>query len=269
MIRLVANRQKPFSLTQNITHMKQLIGLLMACLVLCFPAVAQKRTQEVLYLKNGTIIRGIQSLTRTDSLLEIYTTEGSLLRIPASELEKIDRESITPKFTKKGFFWGADWGFGLGKPYQLRNAEPDDATQRVVALQVSGGYRWNPHWSTSLGIGVDSYKDFAFWPVSLRGTYVLLNRRVSPIVTMDAGYSFRSGKLESPTPDIQTHIDGGLLFNPSAGILVHTGCRTSFILSAGYRQQTYTQTFTNPIDETRTEQAIVLRRFFMRIGWIF
>lgn len=67
--------------------MKNLPLLLLAAL-LAHAAHAQKRTRDVIYLKNGSVIRHASAMKHLDSLVEVQTRDGSTVRFAASDLEK-------------------------------------------------------------------------------------------------------------------------------------------------------------------------------------
>jgi hypothetical protein len=57
-------------------------------------ADAQTNKQDVLYLKNGSIIRGMIVQFIPDSTVKIQTADGSLFVFPSVEIEKIQKEDV-------------------------------------------------------------------------------------------------------------------------------------------------------------------------------
>jgi hypothetical protein len=60
-------------------------------------AYAQNEKQDVIYLKNGSIFRGLITTLKTDSLLKIKLQNGNELLVPSIDIDKIKREKIITK----------------------------------------------------------------------------------------------------------------------------------------------------------------------------
>ena len=230
---------------------------------------AQKRTQDVIHLKNGSIIRNASGLKHLDSLIEVQTKDGSTIRFAASDLERIVREPVKPDFRTKGYFVGMEAGFGFGKTYELRNGQSAQATQKLQ-VQVVNGYWFTPRWAAGIGVGLDGYehnnRSFTTMPVFVRLVSAPLTGRLSPVATLDLGHGWYSNKLSGGTA-ANEHNRGGLLFNPSAGFLARTSRKTSFLFTIGYRSQAYH--YWRDDFESRTDNHVVFRRMSVRMGWMF
>ncbi len=248
--------------------MKNLPLLLLAGL-LAYTAHAQKRTQDAIHLKNGSVIRNASGMKHLDSLIEVQTRDGSTIRFAATDLEKIVREPVKPAFRTKGYFLGAEVGAGLGKTYEPRNGMPAQATQKLQ-VQVVNGYWFTPRWAAGIGAGLDSYeynnRNITVTPVFVHLVSAPLTGRLSPVATLDVGHGWYSGKLSSGTA-ANEHNRGGLLFNPAAGFLARTSRKTSFLFTIGYRTQAYH--YWRDDFESRTESDVVFRRMSVRLGWMF
>jgi len=90
------------------------------------PASAQNNYQDVVYLKNGSIIRGVIIEQVPNELLKIETADGNLFAYKIAEVEKITKERIvtqtapqqsviTPQPMKevKRFQWGVKGGLNV------------------------------------------------------------------------------------------------------------------------------------------------------------
>ena len=58
--------------------------------------------QEVVYLKNGSVIRGTIIEQQPNVLLKIKTADGSIFVYPMNEVEKITKEERTNRKSEKG-----------------------------------------------------------------------------------------------------------------------------------------------------------------------
>jgi hypothetical protein len=77
-------------------HMKLLLSSVLAALLLAASSlVAQTSTVDILYLKNGSVIRG-QVAELNSTIVKIRTSDGSLFAYSMNEIEKMVKESVTP-----------------------------------------------------------------------------------------------------------------------------------------------------------------------------
>lgn len=69
------------------------IMIIIAALLIANSATAQT-IRDVVYLKNGSIIKGSISEQIPDSIIKITTTDGNIFTYPFAEVEKIVREEV-------------------------------------------------------------------------------------------------------------------------------------------------------------------------------
>ncbi|MDJ1495453.1 hypothetical protein QNI19_21115 [Cytophagaceae bacterium DM2B3-1] len=243
--------------------MKKLTLFIFMCISICqLTNAQQKRTQEVLYLKNGSIIRNAKSLQYLDSLIEIQTTEGSLFRFELSDLDSIAREPVRVKFRTHGYFLAVEAGllFGHDTPITIekRNTE--------ASLQIVSGYQWNSHWATGIGAAMDIYQSGTTLPLFLRGMYTPLTNRLTPLISFDMGYGLYTKAFNGSSINGQLS-QGGLFINPTVGFIARSEKRTAFSFSIGYRHQHAQQSFIN--EKETTSKNIILHRMSIRVGLSF
>lgn len=157
----------------------------------------------------------------------------------------------------------------MGKTYTPRNGPPAQAAQKIH-VQAVGGYWFAPRWAAGIGTGIDTHefngRGVVTTPVFVRLISAPLTGRLSPVATFDVGHGWYSNRLSNSTAPNE-HNRGGLLLNPSAGFLVRTARRTSFLFTIGYRTQAYH--YRREDFESRTENDVVFRRLSVRTGWMF
>ena len=194
--------------------MKKYILLLFLCISI--GAYAQSGTEEVVYLKNGGIVRGdiieqvpneqIKIQTRDGNVfvyqfgeIEKITKENSLSKSKSSE-EKLDSEKSPKTYFKKGFTGITELGMSMdGLTYQLfrlSKVRPVFAFNQVLASRTS------QHFSIGMGLGLelgrrfkrsDSYYNNPLLiavPVTLDMRIYFLKKRISPFFNLAPGYSF-------------------------------------------------------------------------------
>ncbi|MDJ1500369.1 hypothetical protein [Xanthocytophaga agilis] len=245
--------------------MKKLVLFIFMCISLCqFSKAQQKRTQEVLYLKNGSIIRNAKSLQYLDSLIEIHTTEGSIFRFELSDLDSIAREPVRVKFRTHGYFLAVEAGFLSG--HSTNTTTTIEKRNNDASLQIVSGYQWNSHWATGIGAAMDIYQTGTILPLFLRSMYTPLTNRLTPLISFDIGYGLYT-RVFNGSPTNGQLSQGGLFINPAVGFIARSEKRTAFSFAIGYRRQHVYQSFVN--EETTSSKNIILHRMSIRVGLSF
>jgi hypothetical protein len=169
-------------------------NLIMALLlVLCQTMNAQTDLQDVLYLKNGSIIRGMITQFIPDSTVKIQTADGSLFVFRSAEVEKVLKEenpaaahkkldSISQKKNKTvaaGFFAGvgipgsdfgdvAKTGFTIGLQVYSKNTAGFLASISYASNPTSVNENWGSLLilaGLKLSLKKTETSDFYFAPV--------------------------------------------------------------------------------------------------------
>lgn len=175
--------------------MKRII-LLIAVLTAGLSVYAQS-FREVVYLKNGSMIKGIIIEQVPNESLKIQTADGSVFVYKIEDVEKITKEvyngrnrfsnisklsSNTDDFHPQGYrgFLDLDGGFGLG--------ERGDG---IIGFTTSHGYQDIPHFYIGGGFGVHYH---AFWksifvPIFANVRFNFLDKRCTPFLDIKGGYS--------------------------------------------------------------------------------
>lgn len=206
--------------------MKRLLFLLCACFISIASMKAQNLT-EVLYLKNGSVIRGTIIEQVPNESIKIQTSDGSVFAYSMADVLKISKEQtinnysnnnlISYKSTNKGFksnfmpqrgykgFVEFGGGFGVG-----------DWAGGFLGLTTSHGYQFNPHIFVGAGAGFnyDFGNELIFIPVFADFKYNMLKSNITPMIGTKIGYSVYDGQ--------------GVFFNP--GIGCRFGLSESFAL---------------------------------------
>lgn len=210
-------------------------------------------------LKDGRIIRGQYIYSSEFDKIRIITGNESFVT-DASEVVKItkrkpkadrveeesDFEEIVPEI--KNYFIFSELGVLPGNP--------DNINKMPLIFHTSVNYKFLEKLSAGAGVGVEFYKE-TYLPVTINGIYKFNNNRVAPFAMLQAGYQIPiegsrtkvanvmpiyyyadySSFLPGPsTPyDMDLKAKGGILLNPSLGIMWQTRSNVSFTFSAGYR----------------------------------
>lgn len=266
----------------------KLMSTFVVFLITCFFSVitlAQTTLEDVVYLKNGSILRG-QVLEYTPSTnIEIKIKGGSILIYPSSEVLKIEKEPVVtseekPETTEtlpvktweqhvpsKGLYGTA----AIGNIFPvLRTSIPLPG----LILDATIGYRFHHLFAIGVGGGImlDFSQSFIYGHGSIRGA--ILNKSFSPYYEINAGYgqplSMITFSNDSGNRGIQqlTVMRGGLYVRPSIGMRFASRNRIHTFIDAGlYIQRVYYEgrTWNN---FSYTEQYMYMRPS-VRVGMIF
>ncbi|MDO5663928.1 MAG: hypothetical protein Q4G63_01565 [Bacteroidia bacterium] len=206
-------------------------------------------------LKDGRIIRGEYIYSSELNKIRIITDNESFV-MDASEVVKITKKKTVANKTEeesnleenisktKKYFIFSELGILPGNP--------DNTNKMPLIFHTSVNYKFFEKLSAGAGVGVEFYKE-TYLPVTLNGVYKLNNNRVSPFAMLQVGYQIpiegsrtkvrhimpnNSGQFwPGPTIPHDTELEakGGILLNPSLGVMWQTQSNISFTFSAGYR----------------------------------
>ena len=211
--------------------MKKIFTVLLFLVIGIF-AYAQQNYQDVVYLKNGSIIRGTIIEQVPNVSLKIETADRSVMFFKMDEIEKLSKELVLNTNPKSGSSSGitpgycgilnVGYGFGIGENSKGLN---------TLNLDFINGFQLFPYFSVGIGTGVKVwfFKETTTKPimipafVSLRGHF--LNGKISPFLGIDIGYCWEVSPIQQGL---------GLLFNPTLGVSFKTGQKSRFNVGTGY-----------------------------------
>jgi len=209
--------------------MKKYLALLLFALITNV-SFGQGNYQEVVYLKNGSIIRGVIIEQVPNKSIKIQTADRNVFVYQMDEIEKLAKEPYPGKsgssLNSKGLQPGYKGIVELG--YQIGTG--DHGLDRLK-LNIINGYQINPYFSLGLGTGLRYYSDAeaVLIPVFTDFRANFINNKVSPYLSLGVGYSF----------DATNHFLGvGFLINPTIGFSVKVLDKSALNVGLGYEMQT-------------------------------
>lgn len=183
--------------------------------------VAQN-VQEVVYLKNGSIVRGVVIEQVPGVSLKIQTSDGSIFAYQMSDVEKITKEAGKTNLKSNSFNnrSGNDTGYKGFIDLGYTIGTGDWGVDRIE-LSTSHGYQFNPYLYVGAGVAANYYLDAEVvgLPIFAHVRGNILDNSISPYIDFRIGYS--------PLEDVQ-----GLYMAPSVGCKIY-----SFNVSVGYVMQ--------------------------------
>lgn len=226
---------------------KQLLTILL--LGLCATLTAQSNIEDVLYLKNGSIIRGTLKSPASENPLRIELMGGSLFVFQQSEIDSIKKENVLQRNEKalaknyfrkdRGFRHITEFGFIYGTDLKQTETPYYYGYQRDdfgVSVHTVNGYQAWPYLFVGAGLGIDRFINYqqTFSPFYVRLASEFLKKRATPYVFADIGYSHLWKKKDDEWVSYQNR--GGLYIAAGGGVRIYTNSRASVLLSASYRR---------------------------------
>lgn len=255
-------------------QMSSLIRLFIGCLFLLWSSnlSAQKMEQDVVYLKNGSIIRGQIIEHKKEGQIKIEILGGSVLVYQSSEVVRMEKEIVNrrgryrPKRPMhkidKGYYVSIVAGHSLGQ---------GDFGAPEPGLSISGvaGYHFHRLLGVGGGVGLSTLGLYPFVPVYANIRGYLLKTSTSLFYDLNVGYGFAlPSVMHMNFLGQEATSQGGLYLRPSIGIRFPSTRRTHVVMDFGYEIQfaryDYVDWNRNPVEEKRA-----FYRPSVRIGIVF
>jgi hypothetical protein len=191
------------------------LSLLAIMLIITFFNLTAQRKQDVLYLKNGSIIYG-KLLEVIDNQYKIKTAEGSIFVLPSTEVEKFENE--TPFFDgrkKSGFGFALEGGFLVG----AQNSEFRNPFSFNILASITSKTRH----IFGIGSGVE-YLGAPFTPLFLEYKYLFTEKKSTPFIFFRGGGLLHlqednnTDTYSYPQYDTEKSYSGGSSFTIGTGI---------------------------------------------------
>lgn len=145
------------------------------------------KVEDVVYLKNGWIIRGRIQYYDATTKVRIVTADRNEFVFYADEIDRIVQEPRKRKLEQpamdRGLYVGMNVAFGTGRG-------PFGGTANASGLQWTVGTMLTPRIGTGVSAGIDWYNGQRLVPFTAEGRYLLFkNHRNQPFVRAYGGYS--------------------------------------------------------------------------------
>jgi hypothetical protein len=217
--------------------------LLLALLAISSLSFAQEVMGDVVYLKNGGIVRGTIIEHILNKSIKIETEGRNVFVFTYDEIAKMIKEDLPAIRLNKGSKASGQiaytsiientFGLGVGDismAYDI--AENNDYS---IGFRTINGCSFNEHVSVGLGLGIEKYGSLALIPITLDGRFTFLKGKVRPVVNINGGFALGV-----------THLKGGAVINPSVGLRVNIAKNVSYIFNVGYKWQVHDENIYSP-----------------------
>lgn len=194
--------------------------------------LAKTNKQDVVYLKNGGVMRG-KILERKEGLLKLETRDKNVWVYGEEEVSEVKKETRAFFQKNQGYLNYLEIGILAGN--NNNNSDFFDTHEQYASFQLRyfQGYRILPLFAAGITTGVDFYLKEVLLPVALSLRGDLTRSKVTPVYVIESGYGF--GWLNRKTNNLT--FEGGWLFNAALGLKIHTLSSTSFVMSMGFQSQ--------------------------------
>lgn len=211
---------------------------------------AQTKYEDVLYLKNGSIIHGVIIEQVPNESLKIQTKDRNVFVYRMDEVLKIAKEEVVSSrskrepltkdnIKKRGFTNITE--LSLGRDILNNGSEAAVAgysTTEVMpslGIQTVNGYMFNHYIIAGIGLAFNTNSDLAFVPLFAELRINLSNAPLAGFVFIDGGYSFTAKEVYNLNNDRKYF--GGTYFSPGLGIKLNVAKSKALTFSLGYRSQ--------------------------------
>lgn len=217
--------------------MKNSILVFLTLLFIVNITFAQGEKKDVIYLKNGSAIRG-QIINRfPNGQIQMKRGDNSYQVYNLAQYDSIGKiYRVQPKF------------FNLSETGILVGSSKDKYAAQPSLMNISG-WKFEDRLSVGVGAGVEFLSE-VYIPVVADFRYYLKCKGLHPFVGIQAGYSFAITKPDSvrvyymelsnsfgilPGNDLEVKAKGGFLLNPFVGISTRLNEKMTLTYSIGYR----------------------------------
>lgn len=247
----------------------QKAGLLKRIMFLCallatVSSYAQNYT-EVIYTKNGSIVKGVIIETIPNVSYKIKTSDGNIFVFKAEEIEKIEKLEVTKQNEKTEPFMGKRSGFSSIEEIGASLIINETTSTPLFALHSINGYLFNPHLFAGVGVGIEADDITAVIPIYAECRAYVSKAKASPYFAAGGGYGLMYIN--------QGRNEGGPMGHVLAGLKVALSPKAAFNISAGYRLFQFQQTglVYNSVLTKYTPALVTYNssNLFLRIGCTF
>lgn len=195
---------------------------------------SQKINEDVLYLKNGSIIRGVIIEQIINQSIKIQTKDRNVFVFKYEEIEKITKENNNNSFNhfnkdeikKDGFTNITELLVSPSTGAVKINNGIIKNNNYSFGIRTINGYQFNEHLSIGIGIGIEKYIKATLLPISFDVRANILKGKTTPFINSNFGYSLGINDSE-----------GGMIFNPSIGVRTYIRKNIAYVFSLGLKWQ--------------------------------
>lgn len=262
--------------------LKILLSIFIALLSICLQAQEKSVDQayvDELYLKNGSVFRGVILEYKQGELVRFELYTGDQLVFREGEIERVVQNKVV----------GNDLGRLTKKQRKQRRVKTYEFSERGVynvtyfaalpgrfletaqlgaGLHNVTGFQFNRWFGLGLGLGVDNYSlnnGESFYPLYAEFRGYLRKSIKAPYYSFSAGYGFAFSDSSDGILDAK----GGLMLHPAIGIRLGAGPDANVLMDIGYSFQKATIKRELWFSGDVEIREMLYKRLNIRLGLIF
>jgi len=252
------------------------ISFLLSVFIFPKSVLAQENMQDVVYLKNGSILHGDIIEIKANESITLKSNCGDTWVLNQTEIDRIEKETI-PKsivvkdsqknisYKNKGFYSNVNVGFMFGGN--------QDTPFPPLSLMFVSGYQFNWGLALGVGLGLDLVNE-AYMPAVADIRYTFKDSKVSHFIYVQGGYAL---SLEDPDPydydyygyyDSDLESKGGYIINPGIGFKINLNNKSAFSFGIGYKYMEINHTY-KEYNGQEIDRTIKYNRITLGFGYHF
>jgi hypothetical protein len=238
---------------------------------ICWVEISAQQFLNVVYLKNGSVIRGKILINTADSL-KIETICKNIFVFNPSEVQKIEVENKNSyKNAENNYTFEFHKGFYFNFNMGLISGNSDIMSDPGYSLKAVFGYELSNFAGFGMGTGIEKF-NIEMVPLFISYKSELLKRENSPVFNFNIGYSFPMN-IKKTVNYLNYNYSGGICVGFDIGVCSDRTQKRAFMVSLGYQYQRvieesqiiYYYGYSNPV-ETNTYD---FNKLIVKIGFLF
>lgn len=241
------------------------------------------QTDALVYLNNGSQIRGEVIENEEENTIQIKLDDGNIIELEQSQVNYIDVKPKNHLCFENGFkinSRGAYKSFSFSYLTANHAADWQEGKRSGVGIDFSAGHYFFPQLGIGAGIGLDWHEQ-VMMPVYFELNGLLPHQLFSLKKQGEKGYQIpfcyniqigHNFQMEEwiADPNEFERMEGGLLFYPSMGLAFPGRTGNTLKIDIGYKFQKYKRIYEYDWSpDYSTIDKVTLKSFSMRIGIIF
>ncbi|MCE1197794.1 MAG: hypothetical protein LWW85_02395 [Marinilabiliales bacterium] len=235
-------------------------------------ALSAQKNRDIVYLKNGSILRGTILLVDSGKCIKLKTPDLNQWVFNYDQIDSIRQKKTVKAKSRSGYFNLTEIGVLTGN---INN----HSKSPLVIMNVNS-WKLPNGFSAGAGIGLEFFNE-TYLPVVADIRYYLKSAGALPFVAFQGGYAFALGgqyqeqqiyygydvltnRFAPTTISVDQSARGGILLQPSVGIAEKLNDNLSLVLSMGYSYQHHRYG-----KESTYRMDVDYNRFSLKIGLQF
>ena len=241
---------------------------------------AQRFHEDVIELKDGSVIHGWIVEQKPGEYVKIELLGGSILVYQQEEIEKISREYSRYKSIRRQLnhhrqpIYYRETGFySIVSTSFMFNENRWNGLRIDMGIQVRTGYRFNRHFGAGVGTGIEFYEAGIIIPFFVEANGDLMKKRITPHYQAQIGFGHGAG-----TTWFAEEFRGGPMGQAGLGIKMRSRKKLEMLYMLVFKMQETSDVrrpwggwdpWGNPVEPTTITRNRVYQSLAFQVGLVF